>query len=134
QQQVTAARNQTAAAQQAARSQLQNAQGQLRTARAALQNAGAQGLLANRHREAARAAARQTTELIGLRTKLLLTAAAFAAAVGFRRFIQEGLKFNDIMETAQLGIASLISAAGALSTAQGRVLSGNEALNASFVM
>lgn len=51
-----------------------------------------------------------------------------AAAIGVAAAVWAGIRFNATMETAELGIASLITAQARLTNAQGRTLTGTEAL------
>jgi hypothetical protein len=60
-----------------------------------------------------------------------------AAYGGFRLisgFVSEGLKFNQTIETATLGIATLITAEAKLEDQTGKVLTGTEALGAASVL
>jgi hypothetical protein len=75
---------------------------------------------ANEHRDA----------LAGLGKQVLAAAAAFYAFQGFRLFISEGLQFNQTIETANLGIASLITAQAELRDANGQLLTGTDKLRA----
>lgn len=63
-----------------------------------------------------------------LAKSVLAAAAAFAGFQGFRAFISEGLEFNSTIETANLGIASLITAQSKLRDEQGNLLTGTAAL------
>lgn len=60
--------------------------------------------------------------------------AAFAGFNAFKSFIAEGLEFNQVIETANLGIASLITAQAQLKDGSGAVLTGVEALRAAQVL
>ncbi len=62
---------------------------------------------------------------------------AYAGLLLFRQavaFVKEGLDFGSKMETAQLGIGSLIAAQAKLTDATGRELKGREALNAALAL
>jgi hypothetical protein len=96
-----------------------------RAAKQATSDAKAQ---AAAQREATKAANDHANAIEGLGKKLLAAAAAFAAFQGFRIFISEGLKFNATIETANLGIASLITAQAELRDSQGNLLTGTAKL------
>lgn len=96
-------------------------------------DAGAQELLkslikANRELEAnARSSASGVNSLT---RELINLGAAFGAVKTIDSFIARGLQFNQLIQTSTLGIATLITAAGKLTTTDGRVLQGAEALTA----
>jgi hypothetical protein len=109
-------------------------EGQRRAADAAAAAARAKAAAAARaqaaaEREAAAAAAEHSQQMNDLAKSALALAAAFYAFQGFRLFITEGLKFNETIETANLGIASLITSQAQLTMANGRVVTGVEKLN-----
>lgn len=60
--------------------------------------------------------------------------AAFKATQGLGAVLFEGVKFNALMEDARLGIAALITAQGTLTSASGKQLEGQEALNAAWAI
>lgn len=66
--------------------------------------------------------------LKSLASSVLSAAAAFAGFQAFRTFISEGLAFNSTIETANLGIASLITAQSKLRDENGNLLTGTSAL------
>jgi hypothetical protein len=72
--------------------------------------------------------------LTGLIGKIGLVAAAWKAVKSVFGFGEMGIEFNSAMETAQLGIASLIAAQSKLTDESGRELKGREALNAALVL
>lgn len=55
-----------------------------------------------------------------------------AGARAVSSFVEQGIRYNQTVETAQLGIASLITAQAQLSDAQGNVLTGAQALNGAY--
>lgn len=65
---------------------------------------------------------------IGGATALWQKIVLLAGAIGLTAAVWAGISFNATMETAQLGIASLITAQAQLRTANGRTLVGTEAL------
>lgn len=72
--------------------------------------------------------------LTGLLGKLGLVAAGWKALKAVFGFGEMGIEFNAAMETAQLGIASLIAAQSKLVDAKGEELKGQEALNAAMAI
>jgi hypothetical protein len=72
--------------------------------------------------------------LTGLIGKVGLVAAAWKAARAVFGFAEMGIEYSSLMETAQLGIASLIAAQAKLVDAKGQELKGQEALNAALVL
>lgn len=76
--------------------------------------------------------ARLSGTLEGLTTRLAGMFAAFKGAEVFADMVREGFKFNEVIETATLGVASLITAVGQLHDAQGRLLEGPQALAAAY--
>lgn len=112
---VAAARRQAQANTTAATQGLAQARAQQTNAQAALGAARAQQQLARAQQQAS-SAGRTHADVIGRLTQRLV--ALFAAVQGarlFARFINEGLKFNQVIETATLAIASLVDAEGTIS-------------------
>lgn len=70
----------------------------------------------------------------GLLGALLPLAGAVAAALSFKKIIDEGVQFNKTMEDATLGIASLVTALGTIKDAQGVTLTGQDALTAAITL
>lgn len=68
--------------------------------------------------------------LRGLISSVASAAAAFAGFEGFRAFTEAGLRFNATIESATLGIATLITAQAQLHTKNGELLTGTKALGA----
>lgn len=68
--------------------------------------------------------------LRGLISSVASAAAAFAGFEGFRAFTEAGLRFNATIESATLGIATLITAQAQLHTKSGELLTGTKALGA----
>lgn len=107
-----------------------------------VQDRGAQRLLAalNSQLAALTAAQRQNiaaanaqADAFGrFRNQLVGLFAAFEGARAFKTFIAEGLKFNQVIESATLGIASLITAETKLFDQNGVMLTGTRALNAAY--
>lgn len=64
----------------------------------------------------------------GLVKTVLAAATAFAGFQGFKTFISEGLEFNKTIETANLGIASLITSQTEMKNKQGEVVTGVDKL------
>jgi hypothetical protein len=65
---------------------------------------------------------------LSLAKQVAAAAAAFAGFQGFKFFIQEGLEFNKTIETANLGIASLITSQTEMTNRQGQVITGVDKL------
>lgn len=65
---------------------------------------------------------------IGAVKLLVAGVAALGAANIFGRLIQQGIEFNSQLETAQLGIASIIAAQANLADASGKAVQGQDAL------
>lgn len=63
-----------------------------------------------------------------LRNQVFALKLAYEGAQFFSRFIAEGLKFNQVVESGILAIGALITATARLETAEGRTLVGAEAL------
>lgn len=81
------------------------------------------------------AAARSHAEAIrALRNEIAAWAAAFIGFQGFRRIIDEGLEFNRTIETANLGIASLIAAQTRMTDTQGNLVEGIDKLRIAQVL
>ena len=70
----------------------------------------------------------QAAALKQLAAAVISAAAAFAGFQGFRAFIEEGLEFNKIIETANLGIASLITAQTKMTDSSGKSVEGIDKL------
>lgn len=66
--------------------------------------------------------------LSGLTAKIAEAAVAFAGFQAFKSFVAEGLAFNQTIETAQLGIASLITAQTSMRDGQGALVTGVQKL------
>lgn len=92
---------------------------------------GAMGGLAQSTTSASDAMSGALTGLLG---KLVSVAAAWKALKAVWGFGEMGIEFNAAMETAQLGIGSLIAAQAKLVDATGQELKGREALNAALVL
>lgn len=56
-----------------------------------------------------------------------------AAALGFGAFVAEGIRFNAVIESAKIGIATIVSNTYDVVDAQGKVLAPVDAFNASLV-
>lgn len=69
-----------------------------------------------------------STSVAGLVKQIAAAAVAFAGFQGFKAFIAEGLEFNKTIETANLGIASLISAQTEMRNNQGELITGVDKL------
>ncbi len=85
-------------------------------------------------RQAGAAAGQMSVGVASLAKQATALFAAFQGARAFKDFISEGLSFNSTMENSALGIASLITAQAELTDANGRVLTGTEALNAAYAI
>ncbi|WP_257311104.1 phage tail tape measure C-terminal domain-containing protein [Geothrix fuzhouensis] len=72
--------------------------------------------------------------LTGMVGKLATVAMAWKALKAVFGFGEMGIEYNSIMETAQLGIGSLIAAQAKLVDGAGQELKGREALNAALVL
>ncbi len=98
----------------------------LRLQRQALRGQQALAVAQLQGAQASKQAAAGNTLLGGSFRKLLL---AGAGAVAFRNFVREGTQFNQTLETATLGIASLITAQAKLYDSNGTLITGTQALN-----
>lgn len=76
----------------------------------------------------------QSNLISGLTRRVLSLGAAYAGARVFAGFIREGLKFNEIIETAQLGIASIITATSEVRDPFGQAQKGAAALETALVL
>jgi hypothetical protein len=89
--------------------------------------------LRNPANQATRSGHQFADALKSIRNQALAVGIAFKGALAFGRFIQEGLKFNEVVESATLGIAALITAEAELVTQQGEVLKGTDALAGAMI-
>ncbi len=79
--------------------------------------------------KAALAATKAQQEAVkGLIRDVLALAAVFVGAKTFKAFIDMGLKFNEVIETSNLGIASLITSQTKMTDSTGQVITGVEKL------
>lgn len=85
-------------------------------------------------RASAKAVNEQRIAWVGLGEAVIAAAVAFAGFQAFRLLISEGLKFNQVIETANLGIASLITAQTEMTASDGRVVVGAEKLQVARVL
>lgn len=131
---IAAVRAQGAAQIRQAQQALIVAQGQRALAAAALVAARGMATLASAAGRTNAALKTHGDFLSSATRRLLAWGAALGAANLFRTFIREGLEFNRVVETATLGIAALITATSALSTAQRGQLEGEEKLAAAYTL
>lgn len=96
-------------------------------------DAGAQELLKSLIKASRELEANSRSSASGVNSltrELINLGAAFGVVKTIDSFIARGLQFNQLIQTSTLGIATLITAAGKLTTTDGRVLQGAEALTA----
>lgn len=86
------------------------------------------------HRAGVKAVQDQRAAWLSLGKAIVAAAAAFAGFQAFRTLISEGLKFNQIIETANLGIASLITSQTEMTASDGRLIVGAEKLQVARVL
>lgn len=84
----------------------------------------------NAQRNATQATNAHALSLRSLAQAAISAAAAFVGFQGFKAFIGAGLEFNQTIEDANLGIASLITAQATLHDKNGQLLVGTKALGA----
>lgn len=135
-QQIASMRQATAQAQQnLAQIRLQTVQTanhtqQLRLQAQALRNAAQQqAQLRRQSQQTTGAIQNNTSATSAFIRRLAALAATMVAFRGFAAFIKEGLRFNEVVQTAELGIGALITATSEISDPFGRVLKDAEALS-----
>jgi hypothetical protein len=92
------------------------------------------GNLGQQATEGAQALGGMNVAAAALRSTLIGLAASVVAGLGFAKIIQEGIQFNQTIETARLGISALVSAQADITNAQGEALKGTDKLAAGAVI
>ncbi len=125
---AAALRVEAAAAEQAAAAQSALGVATEAGAGAASEAAAADTALAVSEEEAGAAATGASIGLAALAAPLLELFAVLEVVRGFKDFIETGTQFTATLESARLGIAAITEAYGTLTDAQGRALTGQDAL------
>lgn len=119
---LTNLRRQAAGEEKAARDRLRE------LTRVQREHEAAQRRSATAQRQATEATRAQREAVRGLIRDVVALAAVFIGARTFKAFIDMGLKFNEVIETSNLGIASLITSQTKMTDSSGRVIEGVEKL------
>lgn len=119
---ISVLRKNAAAEQKAATAALRDA------TRAQKEHEAAQRRAVQAQKDALNATQAQQQAIKGLIREVLALAAVFVGAQTFKAFIDMGLKFNEVIETSNLGIASLITSQTKMTDSSGRVIDGVEKL------
>jgi hypothetical protein len=141
----TIAAQQIAQARAAARANVQQVQQQIRAGQGYIANlrqqvaalrgaAAAQRAFATSNLNIGGAMRSSSDAVSSFTRRVLLFISALQGIRKIRDFIGAGIEFNQIIESSTLGIASLITAEANLTTQQGKVLQGTEALGAAQVL
>jgi len=78
---------------------------------------------------------RTVQNLNGAMIELAITMSSLAlAASPFAFMVKQAVEYNSMVERSKLGIASVVSAVGEITDAQGKMLTGQEAFNASVIL